>query len=57
VATMVDEHKGQGGSYLVDPKTGKRQLVERTQPAPHPTSEVAPNGISSDPPALDPGED
>ena len=54
---MVDEHTGQGGSYLVDPKTGKRQLVERTQPAPHPTSEVAPNGISSDPPALDPGED
>ena len=54
---MVDEYKGQGGSYLVNPKTGKRKLVERTQPAPHPTSEVASNGISSDSSTPDPGED
>lgn len=27
----MDEHHGIGGSYLRDPKTGKRQLVERTQ--------------------------
>ncbi len=54
---MMDEYKGQGGSYLVDKKTGKRKLVERTQPAPHPTSEVATNGLSSDTPAPDPGED
>lgn len=54
---MMDEYKGQGGSYLVNSKTGKRQLVERTQPAPHPTFEVASNGISSDTPAFDPGED
>lgn len=54
---MMDEHKGQGGSYLVDPKTGKRKLVERTQPAPHPTPEVASNGLSSDTPAPDSGED
>lgn len=26
-----DEFAGQGGSYVVDPKTGKRKLVERTQ--------------------------
>ena len=26
-----DEFSGQGGSYIADPKTGKRQLVERTQ--------------------------
>ena len=26
-----DEFSGQGGSYVADPKTGKRQLVERTQ--------------------------
>lgn len=26
-----DEFYGQGGSYIADPKTGKRQLVERTQ--------------------------
>jgi hypothetical protein len=54
---MMDEYKGQGGSYLVNPKTGKRKLVERTQPAPHPTSEVAPNGLSSDSSAPDSGED
>ena len=54
---MMDEYKGQGGSYLVDPKTGKRKLVERTQPAPHPTFEVAFNGISSDSPTPDPGKD
>ena len=53
----MDEYKGQGGSYLVDPKTGKRKLVERTQPAPHPTSEVASHGISSDPATPDSGED
>lgn len=27
---MVDEYDGVGGSYLVDPKTGKRTLIERT---------------------------
>jgi hypothetical protein len=27
----MDEFHGQGGSYLVDPKTGKRTLVERTK--------------------------
>lgn len=26
-----DEFSGQGGSYVADPKTGKRTLVERTQ--------------------------
>jgi hypothetical protein len=54
---MMDEHKGQGGSYLVDSKTGKRKLVERTQPAPHLTPEEATNGLSSDTPAPDSGED
>lgn len=57
MATMMDEYQGQGGSYLVDKKTGKRKLVHRTQPAPHPTPEVATNGLSSDTPALDSGED
>lgn len=28
---MDDEYYGQGGSYVADPKTGKRKLVERTQ--------------------------
>lgn len=27
---MTDEYAGQGGSYLLDPQTGKRTLVERT---------------------------
>lgn len=27
---MADEYDGVGGSYLIDPKTGKRTLVERT---------------------------
>lgn len=54
---MEDEYKGQGGSYLLDPKTGRRKLVERTQPTPHPTIEVATDGISSDSSTPDPGED
>jgi hypothetical protein len=33
MATMVDEYWGQGGTYLLDPKTGKRKLLERTEPA------------------------
>ena len=31
--TIVDEFWGQGGTYLLDPKTGKRKLIERTEPA------------------------
>ena len=27
---MNDENAGLGGTYLLDPKTGKRTLVERT---------------------------
>lgn len=27
----MDEFDGIGGSYIADPKTGKRKLVERTQ--------------------------
>ena len=40
-----DEFHGIGGSYIADPKTGKRTLVERTQEAeavaaePQPTTE------------------
>lgn len=28
---MQDEFEGQGGSYEIDPETGKRKLVERTE--------------------------
>ncbi|MCR4300182.1 MAG: hypothetical protein NUV51_01085 [Sulfuricaulis sp.] len=31
--TEPDEHAGCGGSYTLDPKTGRRTLIERTQPA------------------------
>lgn len=32
-APPADEFDGQGGSYTVDPVTGKKTLVERTRPA------------------------
>lgn len=40
---MNDEYSGQGGSYLLDPETGKRTLIKRTLPAD--TQEI--NGTSS----------
>ena len=33
MANMEDEYQGQGGTYLLDPKTGKQKLIERTEPA------------------------
>lgn len=48
-ATTENEFAGYGGSYLVDPETGKCTLVERTQPADlinDANSEV--NDVSSD---------
>lgn len=58
MATMVDEYWGQGGEYLQDPKTGKRKLIERTEPAQplNPESEELSNG-ASEPQTPDPGED
>lgn len=41
---MIDEFHGQGGSYILDPETGVRVLVERT--APPETQEVISNGSS-----------
>jgi hypothetical protein len=41
--TPQDEHAGQGGSYLLDPATGERVLIERTQePAPADPTDAAP---------------
>ena len=37
----MDEFEGIGGSYIVDPKTGERTLVERTQEN-QPPAEQAP---------------
>lgn len=30
---MEDIYAGQGGSYLIDPKTGKKKLIRQTLPA------------------------
>jgi hypothetical protein len=51
---MIDEYQGQGGTYLLDPKTGKRKLIEQTQPSPPPTlneveSNAAPKSQTPDP--------
>jgi hypothetical protein len=32
----ADEFDGQGGEYLLNPKTGRRTLIARTEPAPNP---------------------
>lgn len=46
VSNMRDEFRGQGGLYLLDPETGERVLLERTQPHEQPT-EVT-NGREAD---------
>jgi hypothetical protein len=58
MATMVDEYWGQGGTYLLDSKTGKRKLIERTEPAQpsEPPNEDLSDG-SADPQTPDSGED
>ena len=59
MATMVDEYHGQGGTYLVDPKTGKRKLVpgSRTEPAPQPSNTEELTDATPEPQTPDPGED
>jgi hypothetical protein len=53
---MVDEYQGQGGSYVLDPKTGKRKLIEPTEPATQTLNiEELSNG-SPDPQAPDSGK-
>ena len=58
MATIKDEYWGQGGSYELDPKTGKRKLIERTEPAnpSEPQPEVTSNA-APEPQTPDPGED
>jgi hypothetical protein len=36
---MLDEHTGQGGTYLLDPETGVRTLIRRTQTSPQQSQE------------------
>lgn len=35
----MDDFQGIGGSYVVNPKTGKKELVERTQDPSFPVSD------------------
>lgn len=37
---IMDEYHGQGGYYILDAKTGKRQLIRRTEPAVLPALET-----------------
>jgi hypothetical protein len=39
----VDEFHGQGGSYVMDPETGKRTLVARTAESGAPAEQPAPD--------------
>lgn len=57
MATMEDEYWGQGGSYLQDPKTGKRKLIERTEPAqPSEPQQEDLSDATPEPQTPDPGE-
>ena len=33
---MVDKYAGQGGTFLIDPETGERTLIEQTSPSENP---------------------
>ena len=47
---MTDTNEGMGGSYTLDPKTGKRTLVERT----HDPLLPSPAPKDTAPPVIDP---
>lgn len=43
----MDEFHGQGGAYEIDPKTGARRLIGRTEEQPRPET-VAPAAIEAE---------
>lgn len=47
----ADEFSGIGGEYLLNPKTGKRTLIARTEPA---TNQPVPTDAPADAQADDP---
>lgn len=47
----ADNYEGQGGSYLLNTKTGKRELVERTEEAAAPVVAEEPAPVPADEPA------
>ena len=60
--TLRDEYWGQGGTYLLDPNTGKRTLIEQTKPAVlnPPSTDTKIEDLSNatpEPQKADPGKD
>ncbi len=55
MATM-DEYQGQGGTYLLDPKTGKRKLIERTEPAQPSQPDEVESNAAPEPQTPNPGK-
>lgn len=56
---MMDEYHGQGGAYVLDKKTGKRKLIERTSAEctmDQPLTEASTNGTAK-PQTSDSGKD
>jgi hypothetical protein len=55
----MDEYHGQGGAYVLDKKTGKRKLVERTAPDSPLDQQLAEatTDATAEPQTPDPGED
>jgi hypothetical protein len=57
MATMVDDYHGHGGTYLLNPKTGKRKLIERTEPAQPSQPDEVESNAAPESQTPDPGED
>jgi hypothetical protein len=56
MATMVDDYHGHGGTYLLNPKTGKRKLIERTEPAQPSQPDEVESNAAPESQTPDPGE-
>lgn len=52
---MLDEYQGEGGTYSLNPKTGKRKLIEQTKPALQTTQEAL-SDAPAKPQTPDPGQ-
>ena len=43
---MDDKYAGHGGTFVLDPDTGLRKLVEQTKPANNPAPDSAPEDLN-----------
>jgi hypothetical protein len=51
----MDQYHGQGGTFLIDPETGERVLLERTEePTPEAASEILPEPPTEPAPSIEP---